>query len=242
MKYIFGILIILIFGSCIDRAKMPVDEVVYASDKQLIAKYFIDNVEYFRRCLFYESDSIAYLKHYQRPESIVKDWAWYYMPYARRYLKNHLDDTFSPLPTESQIEVTVDTIIYNKTGDLFVAFICIENHFCSLPNTNSVLGYISYDSHAMIGYRDHFDNVIKVYPLSEFNYHNMVFRNQAVSLLKFEYMHYLILQSLGRHKNVGAKDFFEKSEYFQKNDSGEYLFQMKYHNFDKGKSDYPYGN
>ena len=253
MKRLIYISIIVMVVSCANHSKrseiMSVDKETYLKDKQTISDSYIANVEYYRLYSLYgtATDTIDLIEHYKKYPYAEEDPANFFNPYACRFRKDG-DFTNSPLPTSSQIAVDVDTIIYDKTGNLFVAFVCVENKYSKVSYLKD-RGHF-YEGRAMIGYRDTITDSIKVYPLTNFMAACMDTREIALYLVKHDYMTYLKGSYLagsvyGTNKfntNVGDIDFFEKSQYFQKYDSTHYYFQM-YSGLDEIEEyKYPYGN
>lgn len=228
--------------------EMPINIETYLSDKNTISKNFIDNVEYFRTYHLYEIDSIDYIHHYQKYPYAQNDPANFYVPYGCRIVNQEDKFISSPYPTSSQISVSVDTIIYDRTGNLFVAFICIENKFNKIPDLRDVPH--RFDGRAMIGYRDNSDNSLKIFPLTNYMAIGLNNKNDALNSIKRDYMKnlkgsYLAGSVYGSNvfaENIGDIDFFQKSIFFAKYDSTHYYFQM-YKDLDEIKAyNYAFGN
>lgn len=250
MKYIYIILFFIV--SCgqntKDNRQSHIQENVYKNDKLTISKIFIDNVEYFRLYHLYNTDTEDYIKHYKKYPQAESDPANFYVPYGCRQVKSNKKFVSSPYPTDSQISVYVDTIIYNKKGNLFIAFVCIEKKYDIIDKFENRPH--KYDCKAMIGYKEDTSSIIKIYPLTNFMAIGFNNRNTAIKVVKNDYMKnlkgsYLSGSIYGANKfleNVGDSTFFEKSQLFKKYNSKYYLFQM-YKDIDGIKVfNYPYGN
>lgn len=225
---------------------MPVSLEIYQRDKEQIATCFIDNVEYFRLFLRYEYDAKIYLdsmkiisdEYYKQYPQAKWDAANFFEPYATRYSLVKDNYVNSPLPTIDQLKVTTDTIFYNKSGLLCVAFLVIENKYSKIKGLEDARNSDRrFDARAMIGYRLTTDSLFKMYPLEKHivtGYRNF---EEATNILKDLYCNHLIgigstgsvYEGLTFKQNIGDKDFFEKSPYFQKYDSITYNFQMYRH-------------
>lgn len=229
-----NLLMMIILASCSMNAvpkDMPVDNETYQKDKQHICDTYIKNIEY---CRVHYNDNDYY------------DCAGFYEPYAYRKTKNG-KYVASPYPTDTQINVEVDTIIYDDKGNLFVAFICIEENFTkdpALENREHV-----FDARAMIGYRDSTDKFLRMYPLTKFITVNFEDKKLAMRLNRRDYMTYLkwsgglagsVYKGIFR-ENVGEDSFFRKSQFFHKNDSNLYLFQLYKRLGEIKKIEYPFG-
>lgn len=231
---------------------MVVDMKVYISDKQNIRQNYLDNIEYFRiHHLYNDVDTINFSHHYNKYPYAMTDPANFYLPYAcRMHSMHHKGYKFinSPYPTKSQVDVTVDTIIYDKTGNMFVAFVCIEKKFAKVPQLTDIPH--TYDARALIGYRDVTTSSLKAYPLTNFACVSFKKKWIALQLIKKDYMRnlkgsYLAGSVYGTNrfaKNVGDTDFFNESLFFKKYDSVHYYFQL-YKELDEIKEyNYKFGN
>lgn len=227
--------------------KMPVEDSTYIADKQAISDIYMDNIEYYRLYHIFEIKGEKFQrKHYEKYPRAEYDPDNIYMPYSFRW-DSHDWDHASPIPTRQQVEVSVDTIYYDKTGTFFVAFVCIEKNFSKIPGL--VNREHRFDARAVVGYRDTCENVIKVYPLSMFVEGNFESKESALRLLRYDHWYNVKGNSLGKSiydekfkNNVDGPEFFENSMLFKKYDQKHYNFQM-YKDGDKVKEyRYPYGN
>ena len=226
MRYINIFLIILFITSCGNKSSVsemiPVDMQTYNQDKQTIENDYIENVEYFRLYHIYE-DSNNDIDHYETYPQAKHDPANFYYPYGCNFIKKEHKFVKSLQPARNNIKVKVDTIIYDSTATLFVAFLLIEK--CNLGN---------YDSRAMIGFRNRETGALKSFPLTNFIVIGVDKSELAINLIKKDYMHnlkgtYIAGSIYGDNKfeqNVGDGEFFDKSIFFEKYDSTHYLFQM----------------
>ena len=225
---------------------MPVSNEIYQRDKEQIANCFIDNVEYFRLFHRYDYDAVRdfdsiksnYNGYYQKYPDAKWDPANFFEPYATRYSLVKDNYVNSPLPIKDQLKVTTDTIFYNKTGLICVAFLVMENKYSKIKGLEDDRDKgREFDARAMIGCRVSKDSLFKIYPLEK---HKATgFRNyvEAANILEDLYCNHLngigstgsVYEGLMFKQNVGDKEFFEKSPYFQKYDSVTYNFQMYRH-------------
>jgi len=231
MKYIYIFFIILFITSCGNESSVseviPVDMETYNRDKKTIENDYIENVEYFRLYHLYD-DNNNNINHYETYPQAKYDPANFYAPYGCDFIKKEHKYVNSLQPVRNNIKVKVDTIIYDSTATLFVAFLWIENRNGKDSNVSN------YDSRAMIGFRNRESGDLKSFPLTNFFVTGMDNKDRAINLIKKDYMHnlkgtYISGSIYGDNKfeqNVGDKDFFEKSIFFEKYDSTHYLFQM----------------
>lgn len=202
-------------------------------DKQDISQAFIDNVEYFRRFIDYtgySADSIE-IKH---PNS-QWDPANFFVPYASRY--SLVKDSYinSPLPTQSQMTVTVDTIIYNNDGLFCVALLCLNLHYDIIKGVEDMrdLGR-EYSAKAIIGYRDNINKPFKIYPLDTFIVTGFEDCRSAISCIKKMFFNQLQGASLPMIYKTGDYEYnlndprFFDSVLFEKDvyKEGFYNFQL----------------
>ena len=130
-----------IFVSCgmnTSSNDMPVDTDTYQKDKQEIHDVYVNNIEYYRMHHLYNIDTIDYVKHYKEYPYAQYDPANFYSPYGCRVSKEGSIFVPSPYSTNSQLNIEVDTIIYDKSGSLFIAFVCIEKKFKESPSLKTL--------------------------------------------------------------------------------------------------------
>ena len=246
-----NIIMAFIFVSCgmnTSSNDMPVDTDTYQKDKQEIHDVYVNNIEYYRMHHLYNIDTIDYVKHYKEYPYAQYDPANFYSPYGCRVSKEGSIFVPSPYSTNSQLNIEVDIIIYDKSGSLFIAFVCIEKKFKESPSLKNIKH--GFDGRAMIGYRDEKTKVLKVYPLTNFMSIGMNSKNEVLQAIKKDYMNklkgsYLSGSVYGANKfgeNVGNNSFFQESQFFKKNYDGLYLFQL-YKDLDEIKEyKYPFGS
>ena len=225
---------------------MPVSKEIYQRDKEQIGNCFIDNVEYFRLFHRYEydddriSDSIKNISidYYQKYPQARWDAANFFEPYATRYSLVKDNYVNSPLPTKDQLKVATDTLFYNKTGLVCVAFLVIELKYTKVNGIEDARkAGREFDAKAIIGFRKDISCPFEIYPLEKHMVTGFGDYKEAVDILKDLYCNHLkgsgstgsVYEGLMFKQNVGDKDFFEKSPYFQKYDSITYNFQMYRH-------------
>lgn len=246
----FSAISYLLFDPNKSNGVMHVDSLTYIQDKDSISKLYINNIEYYRLHHLYGNNftEAAVIKHYSKYPQAIWDPGGLYQRYGSRMLKNnHLIEVASPFHTASQIEVSVDTIIYDKTGTFFVAFVCIEKHFDKLPE---FVDDNTFDANALIGYRDSIENKIKIYPFDNFQAVDFDDKGKVLKCIKYDYMHFIkgntlagsVYESHTFPGNVDDPVFFE-SILFQKYNSTYYYFQVfKSTKGEVHAYDYPYGN
>lgn len=105
------------------ESHMSVDIETYHRDKQIICDIYTNNIEYYRLHHLYNIDTIDYVQHYKVYPYAQDDPANFYNPYGCRITKTGHKFVSSPYPTNTQLNIEVDTIIYDNTGDFFIAFI-----------------------------------------------------------------------------------------------------------------------
>jgi len=222
----------------------PSDTVMYERDKKQISDCFINKVEYFRKyynvslVIFVNSPDSLKKKHYDyyaKYPGADLDPSNFFEPYSVRY---NLKDKYIPsqMPTNQEIEVKTDAILYNKNQLLCFAFLVIKS------NRIKVEGLMDarekgreYDAKAIIGVRKTKEEPFEIYPVDKFDVVGFEAYDTAVEQLKTLYFTKLKgdytagTQYTDENKfnsNVGDKDFFEKSPYFKKTKEGLYYFQI----------------
>lgn len=232
----------------------PAMEVKYAEDRKRIADCFIENVEYFRKYHRYDlkiyvdsPDSVRkkYDGYYSQYPGADRDPANFFEPYASRFSLKKDRYVTSPLPTSEQLTVTTDTIVYSKDSLFCVAFLILWLHYDSIEGLEEKRDEgRRYSAKAIIGYRNDIEKPFDIYPLKKHAVIGFESYEAAAIMLKDLYFNRLkgkgstgsVYEGKQFRHNVGDKDFFEKSPYFQKHKSGLYNFQMYRYS---GK-DYPY--
>ncbi len=235
-------------NSTTSESPMSVDKETYQRDKQIICDIYANNIEYYRLHHLYNIDTIDYIQHYKVYPYAQDDPANFYNPYGCRLTKTEHKFISSPYPTNTQLNIEVDTIIYDTTGNFFIAFICIEKQFKEIPQLCDIKH--SFDGRAMIGYRDMENQTLKTYPLTNFIAISMAHKKEALLSVKRFYMKklkgtYLSGSVYGDNKfgeNVGDSSFFNESQFFNKTNSNHYLFQMYRDLGELKQYQYPYGN
>lgn len=249
-QLIFNLLMMLVLASCSMNSvsyDMPIDSETYQKDKQQICDTYVNNIEYYRLHHLYNIDTIDYKRHYENYPKAQDDPANFYSPYGCRVTKNGSKFVPSEYPTNTQLNIGVDTIIYDNTGNLFIAFIYIEKNFSDNPSLRDIKH--GFDGRAMIGYRDTVNGILKIYPLTNFIAISLKDKQEALRSIKRDYMNnlkgtYLSGSVYGSNEfdeNVGDNSFFRESRFFKKNGSNLYLFQL-YKDLDGVKEyKYPFG-
>ncbi|MFV0290455.1 MAG: hypothetical protein ACK5IJ_06075 [Mangrovibacterium sp.] len=227
----------------VTKTSYIVNDAKIERDKEQIANCFIENVEYFRQYHRYDDkvyiddpDSIkaerkAYCNKYPGAD---RDPANFFEPYATRFSLEKDEYINSTLPTDSQLKVVVDSIVYSRDSLFCVAFLVIELKYDNIKGLeNARVEDRRFDGKAVIGYRDGKEKPFSIYPITNFSITGFQNYKETVDELEYLYFNMLKNSSLGGiykgHKfnqNVGDKDFFNKSPYFKKHKNGMYNFMM----------------
>lgn len=226
----------------------------YIKDKKQIESCFIENVEYFRKYHRYDfkiyensQDSLKqeYEKYYQKYPGANWDPANFFEPYASRFDLKQDKYVQSPIPTEKQLTVTTDTIVYSKDSLFCVAFLILNLHYDEIKDLEQKRDKDrEYSAKAVIGYRTNTEEPFDIYPLKKHSVTGFESYKAASTMIKDLYFNRLkgigstgsVYEGMKFKQNVGDKDFFEKSPYFQKYNDKFFNFQMYRH---LGK-DYPF--
>lgn len=199
------------------KITVTVDSVTYEKDKKQIADCFVENVEYYR----------------QRPEILAHD---FFESYSICF--NLKEDKYQRIsyPAKEAVEVTTDAVLYSENKLFCFAFLVIKGKYKN--NEKDIEEKMrkgrEYDARAVIGYRKRKEDPFRIYPVKEFSVIGYEGYKPAVETLKQLYFTKLsyVGGGAGTHyeglqlKNVGEKDFFEKSPYFKKTKDGLYYFQL----------------
>lgn len=237
---------------------------LYEFDKKTIAEAYLNNIEYYRQHYPYnlelrlrlavqvleDSAEVRVLteqldKHFQKYPKVKHDPANFYMPHANRTLTT-MDYVNSPIPTNEQVFVSTDSIIYNEDASLCIAFICIEEKFDDIKGLEKIPH--NFSAEAMVGYRKHPKDTLRTYPLTFFRLMSYERKNNIVHDLIELYTTRLKGTGLSGsiygdnrfNYNVGENGFFTDSPLFMMYDDTTYYFQM-YKALGKNlRYDYPY--
>lgn len=241
MKYIQIIIIVIVIctllllnsncSRCCNKNLDSVESVIVQIDKKQISQSFIDNVEYFRQF----KDYSGYLKDSIEMEHPNSQWdpANFFEPYASLYSLVKDNYINSPLPTQTQMTITVDTIIYNNDGLFCVALLCLNLHYDIIKGVEDKrdLGR-EYSAKAIIGYRDSINEPFKIYPLDTFIVVGFESCRSAISCIKNMFFNQLkgtslpMLYKNGYYEcNLNDSSFFQ-SVIFKKYKKGYYNFQL----------------
>lgn len=226
----------------------------YIKDKKQIENCFIENVEYFRKHHAYNfkiyvnsPDSLKqeYEEYYQKYPGANWDPANFFEPYASRYDLKQDKYVESPIPTEQQLTVTADTIVYSKDSLFCIALLVLHLHYDEIKDLEQKRDEDrEYSAKAVVGYRVNAEEPFDIYPLKKHSVTGFESYKAASTMIKDLYFNRLkgigstgsIYEGMKFKQNIGDKDFFEKSPYFEKYDDNHFNFQMYRH---LGK-DYPY--
>lgn len=198
------------------KGKLPIAMSVYESDKRQIERCCLNNMEYTRThwdTLFSgnNGDSMRFFRKYV----------------ARRSLKED-KNIASPLETRKTCEVTVDTIVYDKTGLKCIAFIVVKEIPYRLPGlSDNCERYREFSSFAMAGVREKIDDRMQMFPLEHMSAFGFESHRSVANAVEEYYYTQLIGESVFRllseqdikmQENVDDPAFFEKAPIFQKFD------------------------
>lgn len=268
MKYkVILIIMLLLVVSCNKDSQIEaymVSPELYEFDKKTIAEAYLNNIEYYRLHYPYDleleleqairvKDSNAEKllteqleRHFQKFPKVKYDPEKFYKPYAHRTSLLTNEDVQSPIPSEDQIFVSTDSIIYNKKASLCIAFLCIETKFDEIKGLEKEPHIFSAE--AMVGYRKHPKDTLKTYPLSFFRLMGYDVKKTLVddlirlysTKLKGTYLTGSVYEGIRFKHNVGEKGFFTESPLFMKYNDSTYYFQMYRALGDDYRYDYPY--
>lgn len=188
---------------------IPIPSEIYARDKAQIADCFIRNVDYYR--LYY------YHNLYNPPEDSQSDPCIFYWPFVHAYGSV----SSSGLQTRDVLRVVVDTIVYNTDGLKCFILLVIKEKAVKKDKILGVKKGREYNALAMVGFRNHVSDSMKVFPFSPFLTFGMPSYQEALEPMKDYYGVHLRGNSWRRYgnvefrQNVGAPDFFEKTPLFK---------------------------
>lgn len=119
----------------------------------------------------------------------------------------------------------VDTILYDEAGCKCFALVVIKDS-----------RRFKYDAKAFIGYREYLADTLNIYPCINFRVTGFENYSNAIAVLKDYYFNKQKGSSLGIgvyegkvfNQNIGDKDFFSNSLFFQRYDKHTYNFQTYY--------------
>ena len=208
-----------------------ISKIQYEKDKLQISNYILNNIEFYR-------------SNPELCDSVYRDYANFFNPYAHFYDKNKESFVIATIPASHYMKITVDTIVYDLNGlkcFIFCGFetkTIMSNHLISSEKGRN------FDSKDFVGIRNNNTDSLSIYPFvkySIFGYENLI---EAVKDLEFLYYNKLKGETLsashyannGFKQNVGDKDFFDNSVIFQQFDDSTFNYQYCY--FDLIK--YPY--
>ena len=211
-------------------------------DKRNISQSYIDNVEYSRLFTDFSnnSDTAKYLNK-KHPHSQC-NCGRPYMAYASRWRLDFVQEVNSPLPTNSQLTVTVEDIYYSTDSLFCVALICLYSHYAKIEGLEDMCDAgREYSAEALIGYRDSISQQFKIYPFRPFR--TIGFESCQSAMAHLRYMFFndlkgsymgLLYYDASDENNVDDYEFnlkdpqFFSSRIFKKDDlqKGCYNFQL----------------
>lgn len=205
---------------------MPVDTLQYNKDKLHVADCIYNNVEWYRlSCIKGEE---------------FYDPVNFYAPYSSWY--DAKSESFKGYQYSSRkyLTVMVDTILYDEAGCKCFALVVIKDSSRSKS--------AKYDGRAVIGYREHLTDTLRIYPCVNFGVLGFENYTNTVAVLKDYYFNKLKGSSLSTgvyegkvfNQNIGDKDFFSNSLFFQRYDKHTYNFQTYYSLWKIYRYDYSY--
>jgi hypothetical protein len=207
----------------------------YEEDKKQIVNCFMKNVE-------------AY-KILKKKGEYLYDPATYYNPYSTSiYDELARVNRISSIPISKTLKIRVDTILYDSLGHRCFAFVGIKRITLIYRGTIYKEQDTDYDAKAFIGIRKNINDSLSIYPCELFGVSGFESYDAALNRLKHYFYNSLKGSSLnfgvylGKlfEENVGDKEFFKNSLFFQKYTKDSY--NCEYY-FDLGKNykyKYPY--
>ena len=216
--------------------KQPYNENLERDKKQIVQTY-IDAVEYYRQqCILHGCDS-------------VYDVTGMFCRYAIRDIGN--DDSSecipSPYPADTQIEVRVGEIFYDKSNLLCATIIAVNKTFTNPDSLSNYDSECHYKGICVIGRRHKVEEPFMLYPISAYSCWAYSFERVFELMKSFAYRFMkdytgsftVVFQGEYYGYNMQDPQFFEKSPLFQKFDEKRYNFQMRrFYNDRLGKIDY----
>lgn len=158
------------------------------------------------------------------------DYAGIFMPQAVRYNLDSAKDVASPKPTDSQISISVDTIVYNEGGTIGVALLVVERHFDNIAGLRNESH--TFNAYAMVGVRDFKRHDFETYPLPLKSVESVKSRAKASERIRRYYFDEILtdcmpkVPSLGKEEPVYTLDnpeFFKMQRLFGKDENGWYF-------------------
>lgn len=201
------------------KGKLPVAVSVYERDKKQIEESYLNNLEYVRTHIDSSKD----------PEN-------YYRGYVTWFSLKEKEYTASPFEARQTFEITVDTIVYDKTGLKCIAFIVIKEILIPHPDfEDNCEKNREYSARAMVGLRNRIEERMQMYPSNIFG--AVGFESHRSAANAIEEYYYTELKGypcpMGAPygckrygENVGDSAFFENTPLFQKFDRNR--FKDKY--------------
>ena len=218
------------------------------TDKGNISRSVIENVEYFRRFCYYGKDSVKYYEK-KHPNS-QWDPANFFAPYASRYSLEEERYINSPMPTETQLTVTVETMLYNTDSLFCIALICFHSHYDKIKGIEDACDpWREFDAKAIIGCRDNISEPFKIYPLNTFRATGFESCRSVISCLKKMYFNDLkgtILPPLFKGSEIRYYEYnlndpkMFSSVIFQKNKEFPQLYNFQLYRYSKDVREFQY--
>lgn len=222
---------VIIEETPLPRGPLPVSQEQYLKDKDQIANYILNNVDYYRL-----TPEETYMRDYP-------DNANFFTPYA-----SYFDSTFTlktiPIPASHYLSIEIDTIFYNSSGLKCFIFCGIRINITLIHDMMRAFNR-NCDAYAFIGIRNNITDSLSIYPFDKyfiFGYGDM---QEATHDLEFLYNYRLKgdgyssdLDNKVFEQNVRDRDFFEKSIIFRRYDDSTFHYQHNVTSDDIFK--YPY--
>lgn len=246
----------VLFISCkprSDRVFYPVEDSLMEMDKKIFAEKFLNNIEYFRKYHIFNKQDYTKEElenHYKIYPCAEYDPSGFYIGYASRQKIGNggwFENTIaSPMPSNDQLIITTDSIVYNYNATLCVSFMCIEQKYSKIIGLeDKVPDGHEFDAMLMVGVRKNINDTLEVYPLPSVVVYWTESHKSAIDLLAMEVSNFAEGGSYGvcpkkegvkyKYYNIGEEGFFEESHFFMHYDDTTYYFQMHVNNNDLTK-------
>lgn len=220
--------LIIISSGCQTQKHLSTDNDIHlhylkTQDKQHIISSFIDIVESYRQKRLYGS-----LSKYD-----YEKYSYYCRTYA--YQSNcQYKAILCPNPISNQLEVAIDTMIYNDDRCLCYVLMIVKCMYKDYDGFHGKNLKPWYNGIAQIAYRNHVDSLFKIHPVNLFKIEKMdcyveaknMLRNFYFRRLKGEVAYSYRDVPIKYESNINDSRFFKKNIIFQRFDSTRYNFEI----------------
>lgn len=195
-------------------ARIPL--MTYSDDESRFVESFIGYVEECRKSV--------------KDKNPKYDYAGIFMPQALRYNLDSAEFVASPGPTDSQISVSVDTIVYNEDGTIGVALLVVERHFDNIAGLRNEKH--TFNAYAMVGVRSFKRHHFDTYPLPLKSVESVESHAKASEGIRRYYFDEIQTDSMPKFPSSGNQEpvytldnpeFFKMQRIFGKDENGVYF-------------------